>query len=316
MPHDRFPHARSRAYRAVRAARRRVPRHRPGPAHDPVPPTGTRSAERRTARARQRRRWAAEGTLALLCVAALVAYAASTGPDEPTGDPGGVPAEAGPPGLPVLPSRDTSAGLVSPGLQPRERSPSPSPTPASPSPVPHLLTLSHADVPARVDLTARGGRDWLHFGLRGAGATVRKRDGSGEIRDDGGSGDRAAWDANQETVGWRDGVPVRSVAETTTGVFTCGVGSGFALAVTADGQPRTAQVYLGVWMAGGRLAARLSTGGPTRTVRLSEPHTSRSAEVTVRFQAPPGARLVLTWIAEETHSPDCGAVTLQAVALR
>ncbi|PZF92596.1 hypothetical protein C1I99_21545, partial [Micromonospora deserti] len=194
-------------------------------------------------------------------------------------------------------------------------SPTPSPSPTPAAPVRPVLTLAQAEVPATVDLSAVGTRDWVHWGLRGGGSTVRKRNGSGEIRDEGGSGTRGGWDGNQETFSWRDGAPVESVHDTATGVYTCGTGSGFALAVAGDGKLRTVRLYAGIWMARGRLEARLSVGGPSRTLRLEDPHTSRSAEFTVRFQSPKGSRLVLTWTVEEVLTGHCGSVGLQALAV-
>ena len=55
-------------------------------------------------------------------------------------------------------------------------------------------------------------------------------------------------------------------------------------------------------MARGRLDARLSTGGPTSTLRLEDPHTSQSAEFTIRFELPKGARLLLTWTVERVFT--------------
>ncbi|TCB91016.1 hypothetical protein E0H26_26130 [Micromonospora zingiberis] len=272
------------------------------------------------ARTRRRRRYAVEAVAAFAGLLVLVAYVnwwSEPGPEEPA-EPDGLPAVVG---RPTLPSPVPTAAAV-PGLQPRERSPSPSPSPsasrASSAPAAATMTLavSRADIPDTVDLTESGRRDWVHWGLGGATATVRKRDGSAEIRDLGGSGERSGWDGNQELLGWRDGVPVRSVDATPDGVYTCGTDNGFQLAIAADGQPRTATVYLGVWMARGRLDLRLSDGGPGRTVRLEERHTSQSAQVTVRFQAPKGSRLVLSWTVEEAFTPHCGNVGLQAVALR
>ncbi|WP_309227201.1 hypothetical protein [Micromonospora thermarum] len=278
-----------------------------------------RSALRRLARARarQRRRWAVAVVTAPACLAALLAYVnwgSTPAPEEPP-VAGSVPAGVGRPSAP--PGAQPSAGPASPGLRPRQRPPSPSPTPTtSPPAPPPVLTLTRNDVPAEVDLTAVGTRDWVHWGLLGDGSTVRKRDGSGEIRDDGGSGRRGSWDGNQETFRWRDGAPVESTDGTPHGVFTCGAGRGFALAAAGSGQPRTLHVYAGTWMARGRLDARLSSGGPTRTLRMEDPHTSRSAEFVVRFQAPEGARLVVTWTAEHAFTDDCAGVSLQAAALR
>ncbi len=287
--------------------------------HPPGPQGETRAA-RRFARARRHRRYLVEAAAALAGLLTLVAYVnwwSEPSPDEPPGSDG-LPAVVG---RPSLPSGDPTAPAV-PGLRPRERSPSPSPSPSlsasapQPPAPPLVLTVSRSDIPEAVDLTETGRRDWVHWGLGDAGTTVRKRGGSGEIHDLGGRGERGGWDGNQELFRWRDGAPVKSADATPDGVYTCGVDSGFSLAVVADGQPRTATVYLGVWMARGRLDARLGGGGPSRTLRLEERHTSQSTRATIRFQAPKGTRLLLTWMVEESFTPHCGNVGLQAVALR
>ncbi|MER7457567.1 hypothetical protein [Micromonospora sp. NPDC126480] len=280
-------------------------------------PARTRGALRRLARSRRRRRWALEGVAALACLVALATYVqANDGPTPGVPDPGGVPAGVGrPSNLPGADGRDPASGQASPGLRPRQRPPSPSPTPSTPPPSP-VLTLALREVPAEVDLTAVGSRDWVHWGLRGDGTSVRKRGGSGEIHDAGGRGRRGSWDGNQETFRWRDGNPVRSVDGSPHGSFTCGTGSGFTLAVAGSGDPRSVHVYAGTWRAKGRLDVRLSSGGPVRTLRLEDPHTSRSAEFAIRFQAPVGERLVVTWTTEHAFTDDCAGVTLQAVALR
>ncbi|MFC8850394.1 MULTISPECIES: hypothetical protein [unclassified Micromonospora] len=285
----------------------------------------TRSEQRRLARARQRRRWAVEGLIVLGCLVALGAYAAfpagpATGPD----DEAVVPAPAGRPsgGFPVVDRPGSPADAATPGLRPRQRTPAPSPSPSpslsspvAPQPTAVQLDVDQADVPADVDLTAAGTRDWVHWGLRGADSTVRKRDGSGEIADEGGHGDRVGHDVSPETFSWRDGSPVTSSTATTAGVSACGVGSGFALAVDGGDEARTVRLYAGLWMARGRLEARLSTGGATTVRRLEDPHTTHTAEFTVRFRAPEGAKLLLTWTVEATFG-GCGNVNLQAVALR
>ncbi|MEV6814987.1 hypothetical protein [Micromonospora sp. NPDC051296] len=285
----------------------------------PGPEGETRSAARRLVRVRRRRRYAVETVAALAGLLALVAYVnwSSEPSPEEQAESDGLPAVVE---RPSLPSREPAAPAV-PGLRPRERTPSPSPTPSptiapAPPAAPLVLTVGRSDIPATVDLTEAGRRDWVHWGLGGAGATVRKRDGSAEIRDLGGQGERGGWDGNQELFRWRDGAPAKSADDTPDGVYTCGVGSGFSLAVVSDGKPRTATVYLGVWMARGRLDARLSGGGPSRTLRLEERHTSQSTRATIRFEAPKGSRLLLTWTVEEIYTPHCGNVGLQAVALR
>lgn len=170
-------------------------------------------------------------------------------------------------------------------------------------------------MPAQVDLSAAGTLDWVHWGLDGAGRPVRKRGGSGAIRDEGGRGVRVRYDNNPEAYAWHDGTPVGSAGGTMSGVYTCNEGNGFRLAVIADGQPRTVHLYAGLWMARGRLDLRFSTGGPASTLRMEDPHTARSADFVIRFQAPRGTRLLMSWTVEESFG-NCGNVSLQAVALR
>ncbi|GAA2188642.1 hypothetical protein [Micromonospora lupini] len=284
---------------------------------------------RRLARTRQRRRrWALEGLGALVCLVVLVAYVGTRSDPEsgdgPAGGSGGVPAGATrPTTLPAADGHATDAGPALPGLRPRERPPSPEPSPSTSTPAPpskkpgaSLLSVSRAEVPAEVDLTAVGTRDWMHWGLRGGNSTVRKRSGSGEIVDGGGRGTRVGWDGNQEVIRWSDGAPERADRGSSNGVYTCGVGNGFTLAVAGSGAPRTVQLYAGIWMARGRLDVRLSTGGPVSTLRLEDPYTSQSAQFTIRFELPKDARLVLTWTVEKVFTEHCGNVGLQALALR
>ncbi|MFJ6195424.1 hypothetical protein [Micromonospora sp. NPDC092111] len=288
----------------------------PGPA--------TRSAQRRETRRRQRRRWAVEAMAGLACLAVLVTYLGSEPEPTPPGAdavlPAGAPTMAGHPTGAAGLGEPAGAGAATPGLRPRERTPSPavppSPT-ASPTapPAPPTLSVTRVEVPALVDLTALGARDWAHWGLAGPDSLVRKRGGTGEIRDEGGRGGRGRYDTNPELFGWRDGSSVPAVDGTPTGVYACGVGSGFALAVTGSGELRTVHLFAGLWMARGRLDVRLSTGGPTSTVRLEDPHTNHTAQFVIRFRVPRGERLLVNWTTEKTFD-GCGNVGLQAVAVR
>ncbi|MEU8068180.1 hypothetical protein AB0B20_00385 [Micromonospora sp. NPDC049151] len=288
------------------------PRTGPGSHRHGLP--RTRSALRRL---RRRRRLMLEGLAAVLCLAALAFYLGGERHDAPREEHAGLPvAPPGPVGLP----NEAGETVVNPGLRPRQRPPSPSPSPSTPSPsptsaLPPTVTVTRAEVPATVDLTAAGPTDWVHWGLTGADRAVRKRGGSGEIRDEGGRGRRESFSNNPEAYAWRDGAPVASASGTMSGVYTCHRGSGFNLAVAADGSPRTVRLYAGLWMARGRLDVRVSTGGPVTTLRMEDPHTALTTEFTVRFRAPRGAKLLLNWTVEESLG-DCGNVSLQAVALR
>ncbi|MFR9778889.1 hypothetical protein ACL02O_22915 [Micromonospora sp. MS34] len=257
--------------------------------------------------------------MALGCLAAVTGYLGTelhgTPREERSGVLPGPPAARPETPGPGAPGADS--GVVTPGLRPRQRPPSPTPSPstsATPAVSP-LLAVDQADIPARVDLTAAGPTDWVHWGLLGPGAPVRKRDGSGEIRDEGGRGERVSYRNNPEMYTWRDGAPVESASGTMSGVYTCDKGSGFSLSVAGGGRERTVRLYAGLWMARARLDLRISGGGPASTLRLEDPHTVRTAQFTVRFRAAKGAKLLVSWTVEESMG-DCGNVSLQAVALR
>ncbi|WP_307799673.1 hypothetical protein [Micromonospora antibiotica] len=284
----------------------------------------TRIAQRREARRRQRRRWAIGSVAGLACLAVLVTY---LGPDPDPAEPdlvlpAGAPTPAGYPTGATGVGVSGEAGVAAPGLQPRERTPPPPSEPPTPtatpaaSPAAPTLSVSRAEVPAEVDLTALGARDWVHWGLNRPETLIRKNGGTGEIRDEGGRGARDRYDTNPELFGWRDGAGVPAVSATATGVFVCGVGNGFALAVTGDGEPRTVHLFAGTWMAQGRLDVRLSTGGATRTLRLEDPHTTHTAQFVIRYRVPRGEQLLIRWTVEKTFNSSCGNVNLQAAAVR
>jgi hypothetical protein len=62
----------------------------------------------------------------------------------------------------------------------------------------------------------------------------------------------------RQSVSWRDGTPQSTEPGTGSGVFFRGVGEGYELTLPADGNVRTARVYLGGWRARGRLEVSLS----------------------------------------------------------
>ncbi|WFE38673.1 hypothetical protein [Micromonospora sp. WMMD998] len=265
-------------------------------------------------RLRRRRRLMLEGLAAFLCLAALVAYLGTERHDTPREENAMLP--VAPTGRVGLPSEGDGA-VATPGLRPRQRTPSPSPSPSAVAPstvAPPTVAVSRAEVPALVDLTAVGAVDWVQWGLLGADRTVRKKGGSGEIRDEGGRGKRVSYRNNPEEYAWRDGVPVASASGTMSGVYTCDRGSGFRLSVAGNGQPRTVHLYAGLWMARGRLDVRVADG-PVSTIRLEDPHTALTADFTLRFRAPRGAKLLVSWTVEESLG-QYGNVSLQAVALR
>jgi hypothetical protein len=110
---------------------------------------------------------------------------------------------------------------------------------------------------------------------------------------------------------------VESSGGTRTGIHTCDEGNGFTITAPASKSERTLRLYVGALAAEGRLAARLSTGGGTRTGRLAQREDLLSTAVfVITYRAPRDGTLQLSWITEESFSDDCGGVALQAATLR
>ncbi|SDT78430.1 hypothetical protein SAMN04489716_8371 [Actinoplanes derwentensis] len=266
---------------------------------------------------------AAAGTVTVIAIAQTVG-----------GDPATtrLPAAAPGPAWPADP--DASWALSTPGeatisLEPSTPSPSPStstlpaprtttprppttaPAPA-PAPVKPALTLTAGSVPALVDLSAEGTRDWAHFGLTDATSINRRGDGN-SIEDLGTTGGRGRYENNPQLFTWTGGRPTGSATRTPTGVYACGEGSGFTLRVPAGPETRTLRLYAGVWMASGRLTTTLN--GLTRTSTLENREAISTNRFEIRFRAPAGSKLTLTWKATDTFHPSCGNVDMQAATL-
>jgi hypothetical protein len=242
-------------------------------------------------------------------------------------DPPGV-ALPGPWLPPTVPASDTSvpvlddpsssvpaaAGTASPAQEatapPRTRPPAPDP---EAPPVTPTLSVTQASVPATVDLAAGGARDWVHWGLTSASSIDRKSGGTGEIKDLGGPGGRGRYDNNPQRFTWTGGTPTGSTGPTPTGVYTCKQGNGFIISAAAAPTTRTLRFYAGVWMARGQLT--LSLAGRTATASLENPRAIRTTQFVIRFRAPAGQSLRVTWTTAVSHHPDCGNVDMQAATL-
>jgi len=194
-------------------------------------------------------------------------------------------------------------------------SPSASPRPTSPRPVQPALTLTQRAVPDVVNLSATGTLDWVHWGLATATTTTRKLAGNGAIQDRGGPGARGRYDNNPQRFAWQDGTPTLSTTGAPIGVYTCGLGNGFALSVVAAPTTQTLRLYAGAWRARGLLEVSLSSGGPTATASVVSYETNATAEFVIAFRAPPGAQLQVRWTSVELFDRYCGNVDLQAATL-
>lgn len=213
-----------------------------------------------------------------------------------------------------LPSPSTSASPSSPATTaPTSRPPSSKP----PAPDRGAVAVDRAGVPGRVDLSAEGDRDWVHWGQDGTFSLERDADGGFKILEGAPTAPRNRHTLSPQRFAWRGGSPVQNSDGTTTGIRTCGKGNGFTLTAPAGRANRTLRVYVGTFAARGRLDARLSTGGATVVSRLEERDDKLATAVfTVTYRSPKDGTLKLSWTTEESFDSDCGGVALQAATLR
>ncbi|SFE42966.1 hypothetical protein SAMN05421541_101697 [Actinoplanes philippinensis] len=184
--------------------------------------------------------------------------------------------------------------------------------PRSPAePVTPTVSVTAAPVPAVVDLSAEGRRDWAHWGLTDATSLNRRR-GAGVIEDLGGT-PRGRYDNNPQRYTWTGGGPTGAVTGTPTGVYSCGQGATMSLRAPAGPAVRTLRVYAGVWMAAGRLTVSVPGATATRTLENRDGISTNRFEI--RYQAAAGSTVTVTWAATASYHPTCGNIDLQAATL-
>ena len=171
---------------------------------------------------------------------------------------------------------------------------------------------------ADVNLTAEGPLDWVHWGLytdssldRKAGVTPQipdftpiKMNGPFQYAD------------NYNGYSWSDGVPTRRAANTPTGVWMYGKGSGFELRFLADTTPKTLKLYVGTFGAVGKLTATLSGSSLSYTdSSITNDNNGPGGVYTLDVAADtPGQVLDIKYEVDQSLA-SAGNVTLQAAAL-
>src|SRR5207245_4684458 len=97
-----------------------------------------------------------------------------------------------------------------------------------------------------LDLSAEGTRDWAHWGTATAASFDHKNLAAGLISNLTMLGGTAA-QFGTYAIGWSwsDGTPTATASNSTTGVYTSGIGAGFRVTAPADTTTRTLTLYLG-----------------------------------------------------------------------
>jgi hypothetical protein len=174
-------------------------------------------------------------------------------------------------------------------------------------------------LPAAVNLTSDGKRDWVHWGLAANASVNRKANVVPQIADFTKLGPNAVvrYDDNYTAFSWNDGIPAITAAGTTTGVFSYGLNEGFEITVPADLALRTLQVYAGLSAAQGNFQAWLSDfSAPAYTdTTLSSVGNAYAVYRIAYAAATAGQQLTVRYRSRNLFDPDFGNVTLQAATL-
>jgi hypothetical protein len=218
----------------------------------------------------------------------------------------------------TLPSSSVSQGLIpltSPSPSPSTSSPSPTPTTRAPDP--GALTITTGAVPGTVNLSAEGGRDWVHWGEQSTFSLERDKKGGFAILEGAPTAPRFRHALSPQQFTWTGGDPVDHTEGTTTGIRTCGKGNGFSITAPAGDTTRTLKLYVGIISGKGRLSAQLTTGSATRSATLEQKDgTFHTAVFTLRYRAPKDGKITLRWNTDAAFGTGCGGVALQAATLR
>ena len=130
-------------------------------------------------------------------------------------------------------------------------------------------------------------------------------------------------DATGNTFSWTDGTPTESGTDVEGGIWIPSVDNGFKIIVPAGSNPQTLILYLGSWLADGKLVASLSDGSAAdyeyTNSFTEETEDGNVREFVIDFQAGSDQEeLTVEWIVtanNDTQWGGWGNVTLRAAAV-
>ncbi len=194
---------------------------------------------------------------------------------------------------------------------------SPKPSKTRPKPDQGSVKVARADVPARVDLSREGSRDWVHWGEQSTFSLERRADGDFQILEAAPTAPRFRHGLSKQLFSWGGGSPVSNSDGTPTGIRTCGKGNGFTISAPAGTATRTLRLYVGALAGRGKLTATLSTGTAAAGATFEERTNNLDTAVfVITYRAPKNGKINLRWVTEEAFSQNCGGVALEAATLR
>ncbi|GAA0806367.1 hypothetical protein [Spirilliplanes yamanashiensis] len=274
---------------------------------------------------RRRARWIVPSSLAVAAAVVAVAAGLSLGVGEGGDDLSTATLPAQPPALgdfPLAPPADpltpapSVTGPATPTPSAGRKTPGASRGGDGPAGLAGVqLDLTAGAVPATVDLSAEGSRDWVHWGEQNVWSLERRRGGGFAILEGTPGRSRERHEQSEQRFAWRGGDPVASTDGVRSGIRTCGAGNGFTLSAPATrGGTRTLRLYVGVFQARGVLTAKV--GGETATARLDDRDTAFTV-YTVTYRAERDGRIDVSWKADTVHGGGgCRGVALQAASLQ
>ena len=166
-----------------------------------------------------------------------------------------------------------------------------------------------ASLPMKIDLTATGTSDWIHW------LPLNRKASSNLISDyqPVGTGTVTAYFDDARSFVWSNGTPTASGSDS-AGATTTGIGTGFTFSVPAGTAPRTLVIYVGGTNSTGKLTAHLSDVSAADFVDTSISGSARyDGLYTLTFHAASeGQQLQVTW----TQSAGSGSIALQAAVLQ
>lgn len=176
------------------------------------------------------------------------------------------------------------------------------------------------NLPADVNLTTEGIRDWVHWGRGTNAASDRKAGVLPQISEFTRIGTNATrvYGDNYTGYSWSDGTPTATTNHTTSGIFTHGTGNGFEITAPADTNSRTLNIYVGLYSAQGDFQAWLSDfSAPAYTdTTISNYFGNAYAVYSLTYAAASsGQALTIRYRSLNLFDLDYGNVTLQAATL-
>jgi len=217
-----------------------------------------------------------------------------------------------------LPSASGSAQPSASSASPTPSRTTPPPRKSKPAPPDRgSVQIARSGVPARVDLTAEGGRDWVHWGEQSTFSLERRKSGDFAILEGPPTAPRFRHGFSPQVFSWRDGSPVDHADGTPTGIRTCGKGNGFTISAPSSTSTRTLRLYVGALASRGKLTAKLSTGGASASATFEERSNNLDTAVfTITYRAPKAGKINLSWLTDDSFNKECGGVALEAATLR